>query len=198
MRRAQNGMTLVEVVVAATIFAAIMLATTTALRTFARTYEALSLETTKTSRIREVDSFLRGSFRDAVALEAQFDGNAGEVKWVAPIDRVGSAGGLQHLQLSKINERLVLSFAPLDYSAPIKSEPRWGALVEPYILLADITDFSVSYRPRASDEWGISPSSKDNRSGNSPLPAIVRLQIVTREGDWPPIVVSLDQHEGGL
>ena len=74
MMWSQRGMTLVEVVVAATIFAVIMLATTTGFGTFARSYEALSLETAKTSRIREVDSFLRATFRDAVNLTGGFEG----------------------------------------------------------------------------------------------------------------------------
>ena len=195
MKRAQSGMTLVEVVVAATIFAAIMLATTTAFRTFARSYNTLSVETAKTSRIREVDRFLRGSLRDAVALEGQFEGSATEVRWVAPIDRVGSAGGLQHLRLSRISGKLALSFAPLDYSAPLKSEPRWGAFVDTYTLLEGITDLSLSYRPLASDTWGVSPQPADSRSGHASLPAMVRLQIVTSDGEWPPIIVSLDQHE---
>lgn len=194
--RSQRGMTLVEVVVAATLFAAIMLATTTGLRTFARTYESLSAETSMSSRVREVDRFLRATLRDAVNLNDQFDGNGSAVKWVAPIDRVGSAGGLQHLQLRVSNSALVLSFAPMDYRSGAKAEPRWGSAVSDYILHDDVISLRVSYRTTGDADWTTSSKNTDDQASTQ-LPFLVRLEVETSDGEWPPITVALDQHGAG-
>ena len=56
---AQRGMTLVEVTVATVIFSMIMLATVTALQTFAGTYAKLEEITARTTQMREADRFLR-------------------------------------------------------------------------------------------------------------------------------------------
>ena len=198
MMWSQRGMTLVEVVVAATIFAVIMLATTTGFGTFARSYEALSLETAKTSRIREVDSFLRATFRDAVNLTGGFEGTGSEVRWVAPMDRVGSAGGLQHLLLRARSGELLLSFAPVDYRDQPNAEPHWGSVVEDYVLHDDLVNFAVSYRPDGETRWIKTSTEEGIESGSKALPAMVRLEIETHDGVWPPIIVALDQHGDGL
>ena len=57
MKHRQSGMTLVEMVIAATIFAMIMLATVTGLRTFALSHDRLLTKTAYTSEMREVDRF---------------------------------------------------------------------------------------------------------------------------------------------
>ena len=95
----QQGMTLVEVTVASVIFAMIMLAVVTAMRTFGQSYDRLQQVTAKTAQKREVDRFLRQALRDALQEPGYFEGATSWLKWVAPIDRVGSAGGLQHLKL---------------------------------------------------------------------------------------------------
>ena len=130
MKHRQSGMTLVEMVIAATIFAMIMLATVTGLRTFALSHDRLLTKTAYTSEMREVDRFLRAAFRDTISIEGQFEGSAREVRWIAPLDRVGSAGGLQHLRLRYVGGSVVLSFAPVDYEDSDGRAPDWGAVVE--------------------------------------------------------------------
>jgi Tfp pilus assembly protein PilV len=103
-------MTLVEVTIASVIFAMIMAAVVTALRTFGQTYERLQLVTDQTSQKREVDRFLRYAFEDALAEPGYFDGSGTEVTWVAPIDRAGSAGGLQHLRLEQSGRSALAHF----------------------------------------------------------------------------------------
>ena len=53
----QSGMTLVEVTVASLIFAMIMLAVVTAMRTFGQSYERLQQLTDQTAQKREVTAF---------------------------------------------------------------------------------------------------------------------------------------------
>ena len=102
----QKGMTLVEVTVATVIFSMIMLATVTALRAFAGTYAKLEEMTARTTQMREADRFLRVILRSAINHPDFFEGGLHTLQWVAPIDRVGSAGGLQHLRLTREGNRL--------------------------------------------------------------------------------------------
>ena len=61
-----RGMTLVEVTVATVIFSMIMLATVTALQTFAGTYAKLEKITARTAQMREADRFLRVTLKAAI------------------------------------------------------------------------------------------------------------------------------------
>ena len=199
MKRAQRGMTLVEMVIAATIFAMIMLATVTGLRTFALSYDRLLTKTAYTSEMREVDRFLRAAFRDTISIEGQFEGSAREVRWIAPLDRAGSAGGLQHLRLRYVGGALMLSFAPVDYEGEDDMAPDWGAVVEDYRLLNSVKSLRLSYLSKPDVGW--SPRSDDKKAADgesvSNIPRLVRLEIETEVETWPPIIVQLDQHEHG-
>ena len=74
------------------VIALIMLAVVTAMRTFGQSYERLQQVTTQTAQKREVDRFLRQALRDALEEPGYFEGATSWFQWVAPIDRVGSAG----------------------------------------------------------------------------------------------------------
>ena len=195
--RAQSGMTLVEVTVASVIFAMIMLAVVTAMRTFGQTYDRLQDATQSTSQKREVDRFLRQALRDALPDPGYFDGTARWIRWVAPIDRVGSAGGLQHLKLSADGNRLLLNFAPFDRFADPQDEPDWGAAVETTVLLENAETLRISYRATPRDEWGRSLGVGGQGESESGIPWAIQLEITT-EDDWPPLIVVFDQYKGPL
>ena len=192
--RQQKGMTLVEVTVASVIFSMIMLAVVTAMRTFGQSYERLQQETSQTAQKREVDRFLRQALRDALPKAGYFDGNARELEWVTPIDRVGSAGGLQHLKLSADGESLMLQFAPFDRFGDPQIEPDWGALVESVALVEDLSQLRVAYRVSPEAEWTNTPETKTDGVPEGSLPWAVQLQIEVAEEAWPPIIVSFEQY----
>ena len=148
-----RGMTLVEVVVATALFSMIMLATVTALRTFAMTYDRVQQEADKTSQIREGDRFIRQVLQDALNEEGLFEGTPSTLHWVAPVDRAGDASGLQHLQLSIRNEQLMVSFAPLRASI---EAPDWGQVSPDFPLIESIERLAFSYQAEPLGEW--SPS----------------------------------------
>jgi len=191
----QSGMTLVEVTVASVIFAMIMLAVVTAMRTFGQTYDRLQDVTDRTSQKREVDRFLRQALRDALPEAGYFDGTARWVKWVAPIDRVGSAGGLQHLKLESAGDQLLLSFAPFDRFADPQDEPDWGVSVDTAVLLEDLETLRISYRAAPNEGW--SRSLDIDGQADASIPWAVQLEI-TRYDDWPAIIVAFDQYRGAL
>jgi len=192
MRQTQAGMTLVEVTIASVIFAMIMVAVVTAMRTFGQTYEKLQWVTEQTSQKREVDRFLRYALVDALADPGYFDGSSGEVQWVAPIDRAGSAGGLQHLKLEQSGRSLLLSFAPFDRFADPQSEPNWDAIIEPIELLEDVDQFQMSYRATPEEDWS---SSLDlDEAADASIPWGIQLSITAQGEVWPPLTVAFQQY----
>ena len=186
-------MTLVEVTVASVIFAMIMLAVVTAMRTFGQSYERLQQTTALTSQKREVDRFLRQALRDALPESGYFDGAAGWLEWVAPIDRVGSAGGLQHLKLESRGQNLMLHFAPFDRFGDPQDEPDWGAQVQSVALHGGLEQFRVAYRVRPDLDWTNTPEARGDNVSEGTLPWAVQLQIAAGGQEWPPIIVALEQ-----
>ena len=195
--RRQAGMTLVEVTVASVIFAMIMLAVVTAMRTFGQSYERLQQTTALTSQKREVDRFLRQALRDALPESGYFDGAAGWLEWVAPIDRVGSAGGLQHLRLESRGRNLMLHFAPFDRFSDPQDQPDWGAQVQSVALHGGLERFRVAYRVRPDLDWTTTPEAKGDNVPEGTLPWAVQLQIAAVGQEWPPIIVAFE-HYGEL
>ena len=195
--RRQAGMTLVEVTVASVIFAMIMLAVVTAMRTFGQGYERLQQTTALTSQKREVDRFLRQALRDALPESGYFDGAAGWLEWVAPIDRVGSAGGLQHLRLESRGRNLMLHFAPFDRFSDPQDQPDWGAQVQSVALHGGLERFRVAYRVRPDLDWTTTPEAKGDNVPEGTLPWAVQLQIAAVGQEWPPIIVAFE-HYGEL
>lgn len=184
-----RGMTLVEVVVATALFSMIMLATVTALRTFAMTYDRVQQEADKTSQIREGDRFIRQVLQDALNEEGLFEGTPSTLHWVAPVDRAGDASGLQHLQLSVSNEQLMVSFAPLRASL---EAPDWGQVSPDFPLIESIERLAFSYQAEPLGEW--SPSFEPPEESSNRLPWAVKIDLRSSGKQWPPIVVCLDQY----
>ena len=192
----QTGMTLVEVTVASMVFAMIMLAVVTAMRAFGQSYDRLQETTARTAVKREVDRFLRQTLRDALGEAGYFEGTSREVAWVAPLDRVGSAGGLQHLRLQARGNQLVLSFAPFDREAELDVTPEWGSVVEAVPLVSGLESFEVSYRAQPEKSWGRMSGQKDEEPAG--LPWGIQLEIETEEAIWPPLIVVFEQYEQRL
>lgn len=194
LQQNQQGMTLVEVTVASVIFALIMLAVVTAMRTFGQSYDRLQQVTAQTAQKREVDRFLRQALRDALQEPGYFEGATSWFQWVAPIDRVGSAGGLQHLKLEAQGEQLVLHFAPFDRLADPADEPDWGASVESATLSNSVQQFRVSYRVGPEAEWTKSPEPDADNVPDGSLPWAVQLQMEVGGEEWPPIIVAFERY----
>jgi len=184
-----RGMTLVEVLVATTLFSMIMLATVTALRTFAMTYDRVQQQADKTSQIREGDRFIRRALQDAVNAEGLFEGTSTTLHWVAPLDRAGDAAGLQHLQLVLNGERLLLSLAPLRASA---EEPDWGQVSADFPLIEDVEKLAFFYQAEPLSEW--SPRYEPAGEPLNNLPWAVAIELIVAGQRWPPILVCLDRH----
>ena len=187
-------MTLVEVVVASVVFSMVMLATVTAMRTFGNSHATISRTIDATDRMREVHYFVRDSLRNAVNESGRFFGDADQITWLAPLDRVGAAGGLQYLRLYKSGERLMLAFAPYEPVDAGGDEPPWGSVIEHYVLLDRVSDLQVSYRLPGNPAWVTSTMAvlKDQGEPVPVVPALVSISLVADDHQWPPIVVAID------
>ena len=196
MRAEQQGMTLVEVVIATLVLAMILLGLVTAMRTFSNSYTSLGAVSQRVSALSEATSFLRHSLREAIHSGAgSFRVANSEIVWRAPLDRIGAAGGILWLKLRRQGDALTLEFAKPQLNegsiSDSSGEPSWGELVPPQTLMEDVTNFSVSVRLKGDEDWGGAPSEPLNS-----LPQSVMLDWEFSEGQWPPLVVTLDNHRG--
>lgn len=186
-KNGQRGLTLVEVVVASLILSLIMLATVTAMRTFGRTYDTLLVRTDQTAEMREVSRFLRLALRDALGEPDTFSGDAAVLAWATPLDRVGSAGGIQYLQLTRQGDALMLSFAPFDPARIGVDDPEWGALVDDFVLVDELERLAFAYRASPFADW----ADVWDPEASPTVPWAVSVSIAAGGVQWPPIVVPL-------
>lgn len=190
----QRGLTLVEVMVATVIFSMIMLGTVTALSTFASTYKRLQSEVSATTEIREVERFLRDALVDATNERGFFEGSESSLRWVAPIDRVGGAAGMQQLQLTQQGEQLIISFAPMGLSA---APAAWGRVVPDFPLIDDLQQVFFSYQLRPFTDWQTSYVRNESDDGAN-IPRAVAIRIRSNDKDWPPLIVHFEQYRERL
>ena len=83
LKARQGGFTLVEVMVASVIFALVMMALVSAMRTLAQSYERLQTVTGEAAQIREVERFLRQTLQSAQDGVGYFEGGPSEMRWAS-------------------------------------------------------------------------------------------------------------------
>ena len=189
MNPRQSSMTGVQVMVASTILSLLMLGAVTAFRTFGNSYQRVNSDIAQVERMREVSRFLRESLRLAVPDTNAFDATQRELVWLAPLDRVGSAGGLQYLRLRQVGQELVLSFAPYAVGG---SRPPWGSSVPDYVLVSDLTSFRVELLLPDAKGQRLNESETMGSSQKSPFAILITLHITTESSSWPPLSVHTD------
>ena len=194
MRAEQQGMTLVEVVVATLVLAMILLGLVTSMRTFSNSYTSLHAAHQRVSVRSEAASFLRHSLREAIYSGAgSFRVGGTELVWRAPLDRLGSAGGILWLKLTRQGDALTLDFAKQQLARGANSdseyEPSWGQMIPSQTLLEGVKGFSVSVRLNSDEDWR---GTLDEQLAY--LPQAVMLEWEFSDGPWPPLVVGLDNH----
>jgi type II secretory pathway pseudopilin PulG len=193
MRR-EAGMTLVEVMISAVVLSMVMLALSASLRTFATTYTAVEQSADRTARLREVTYFLRHVLREAYSPhQGAFHISGSEVSWLAPIDRVGAAGGVTWLRLLRAGDTVMLDFAIPDTETAEKArtDPAWGDVIASEVLLEDVKRFRVQ-AIKAPSRNGYDD---DNDELNDELPPGVKVEWELEDMSWPALIVALDGYE---
>jgi prepilin-type N-terminal cleavage/methylation domain-containing protein len=196
MRR-ESGMTLVEVMVSAVVLSMVMLALSASLRTFATTYTAVEQSANRTARLREVTYFLRHVLREAYSPHrGAFDAGGGQISWLAPIDRIGAAGGVTWLRLRREGDALMLDFAIPDseVAEQADSDPEWGAVIPSETLLINVRSFKVNRLkgPDVERDYADSGDNSDSGALSADLPPGVQLEWEIDGVAWPSLVVAFD------
>ena len=193
-----NGFTLIEVVVSLAVLSLILLATVSALRTFANTQVSLDKMMGRVDEVRTVSGFLRDllegaatgnrvggglSFGGGGAGLAYFEGTAEFVEWKAPVLFGEVFGGTQLLRLVREGKTLTLywqdppaSTVPVDWNG--KSSR---------VLVNSVEEFQVSYKPELNLGW---ESGKWDDEGP---PALVRLSIKAAGRHWPDLIIRVQR-----
>ena len=193
MRR-EAGMTLVEVMISAVVLSMVMLALSASLRTFATTYTAVEQSADRTARLREVTYFLRHVLREAYSPhQGAFHVSGSEISWLAPIDRVGAAGGVTWLRLRRAGDTVMLDFAIPDTETAEKArtDPAWGDVIASEVLLEDVKRFRVQ-AIKAPSRNGYDD---DNDELNDELPPGVQVEWELEDMSWPPLIVAFAGYE---
>lgn len=191
MHKSPRGFTLTEVLVAISVLSLIVLATASALRTFADTQLRIERTTARLDEMRMAGGFLRNSLRQAVAMSTSmefsqyFIGRSAEVSWLGPMLAAGDVSGLHYIRIFLEDTELRIQLIP--YRRAI-GRPEWDGVIS-YRLLGEVDQALFEYRPALGEDW-TSEWSMDEMG----IPQAVRLRLSVTGRFWPDMLVAIDQH----
>tara|TARA_R100000005_G_scaffold96550_1_gene84454 strand:+ start:6012 stop:6611 length:600 start_codon:yes stop_codon:yes gene_type:complete len=193
--RREAGFTLVEVVVALSVLSLIMLATVTALRTFANTQQSLDRMMGRVDEVRTVSSLLR-DLVDSAALGADggegltLGGGAQDAAYFAGTDGVlmfkanilfgERFGGQYVLRFSREEDALVMRWQAARGDARAID---W-AQAPSRRLVAQVDQFQVAYRAVPGADWV-------PEWGNGGVPVALRLRLRAAGRFWPELIMPV-------
>ena len=198
-----RGFTLVEVLVAITLMALVMVALGAALRGMVQTDNRVS------DRLMRVDDFRTGTgflktiagrvwAQRAMAVQGQgqttffFQGAPAVMTWVGVMPPRYGAGGRYFFRLaaepSDGRSALVIRFIPW---SDVPGFPDWSK-ADARVLAADLTDFSIAYEDDQTEprQWGPAWPFVDR------LPGRINIRVTTPLSSWPDLVLPLRQFGG--
>lgn len=193
-RSRQRAFTLVEVMVALAVLSLILLATVTALRTFANTQQTLERTTSRVDEVRTVTSFIRqqleaaviGANSDGLTLGgagnegAYFRGYADSFEWKATVKFGESYGGQYLLRVVSNGDALWLQWQEVPRSTV---DLDWQG-AQSRRLVDGVQDFGLAYRATPVDAW-------EPELDQGVTPMTVRLRIKTRDRYWPDMIMDV-------
>lgn len=196
--RAAGGFTLVEVVVALTILALIMLATVTGLRTLANTQGTLERVTARIDEVRTVSGFLRDLMEAAVVGEggsggglalggssrqsAYFEIGADAMAWKATVLFGEGFGGTYLVQVAREEDLLLLRWQEPPTGG---NQVDWSeAATRPLVL--GLEEFAIAWRANYDQPWQQEWVKGDKARW-------VRLQVKAAGRYWPELIMQVPQ-----
>lgn len=209
-RRHAAGFTLVEVIIALTLLALIMLALISALRTFGDSGARLEARSERADDMRLISGFLRQVISEASIIHLRrledgtqvpdFIGLPAALEWQAPMPARHGVGGLHWLRLWAWPEGdqfdLILQFAP--YIPPVPGfesdpavRPDWDTVAQ-RILVRRVTSLAIAYQRRGRDDW------QENWNDPQVLPGRVAIRLQVDGVDWPELIVPVLAAERGF
>ena len=205
MTRAR-GFTLVEVLIAITLLALLMLVLTSALRSMGQVESRVEqrIEAADDYRLTTAlldDALGRVSARrfasgrpDGPPQIPFFQAGPDALAWIGVMPARFGLGGRHYLRLAlergEGGSQLVLRYAPWDGAPGFDA---WGQ-AQGQVLAAPVTAISLSYMDPASGQWSPVWPPPGVAAGDLPitgLPTAVAIQIEGPSPAWPPLIVAL-------
>lgn len=198
----QQGMTLIEVVIALVLFALIALALVSGMNTMGQTLTKSSQRIDQINDMRLITKFLRQTMSStqpffaptADGRNADFQGDEHSLWFVGNMSGYQGPGGLHliHLYTQPEGEnklRLLMQFTPWRPGA------NWTpdfSQVKPKLLIEGLTRFDLHYMtPETSSTWLPQWTRLDH------YPAAIRLQIAVDGRYWPEMVIWVGGAKNG-
>ena len=195
-----QGFTLVEVMVSLAVLSLILLATVSALRTFANTQGSLERKIGRVDEIRSVSSFLRDALQANIASTGQrrgslsLGGDAGQsgfflgspdsVQWKAPMVFGEGEGGVFLVRLALEEGQLVLRWQRPP-SQDQNDNPDWRGTPH-RVVIENVDEFSVGYRLEYEKAWQEGIYLEE-------APVMLRLTIQSSGRYWPDLIAGVNQ-----
>lgn len=197
----QRGFTLLEILVVISLLSIVMLALGSALRTMGQTEERIDQRVERADDFRVSIGFLQatlGRISDHKAIRPLTEGAspylftaaADHIEWVGIMPaRYGAGGryffrlGLEQLASAAGAYGLVMRYMPWDETAA--KFPDW-AQAESLVLAHGVSALSIQYQ----DDWVESPVWASTWSAVDHLPGRVWLNLETKQGFWPDLVIA--------
>jgi general secretion pathway protein J len=198
---------MVEVLIALSITALIMLGLVTALAAFGKSAARVESQLNQVDDVRLVSGFLRSVMgrsssayrvRDPETGESNlFFGSPDQVVWLGVMPARHGAGGLTLFRLSLLprvdgDRDLVLQYLPYRGQG---LDVAWDA-VQARTLAAGVSRVSFAYRGNDDTEgW------RREWLASEDVPALVQVRITAHARDWPPLVVrmrAVDMTDAGV
>jgi general secretion pathway protein J len=183
--------------VALTVLSLIMLATVSALRTFARTQSSVDQLTSRVEEIRTVSQLLRAAVESAIAEDgsvggltlggvsgdpARFVGTSEYAEWKTAVVFGENYGGVYDVRVAREGDALVLRWR--EPSARLRREPWEDSLSKE--LVRPVEEFAVAFRPEYGEAWVAQWQS-------SRPPAAVRFTLRSAGRYWPELVIQVQR-----
>jgi general secretion pathway protein J len=191
------GFTLVEVVVSLAILSLIMVATISALRTFAQTQSSLDGITQRIDEVRSVSSFLRDTFESSVVGKSSGGGlsmgggsSAGSylkggptaMDWKAFVQFGEGYGGAFLVRVERQEDQLKLKWQDIPKTLESVS---WDNAPE-RVLVDGLEELQLDYRQEFASVWQDEWLQEDS-------PAFVRMTIKAHGRFWPELIFTVQR-----
>lgn len=195
-----RGFTLIEVMVALTVFTLILAGTLSALRTLANTQSTLQLKTQRIEQVRSVTTFLRDLVESAAGSSARDDdftlggGDIGSsyflvgdgfIEFETAVLFGENYGGKHRVRVGREGEALV--FRWLELPTRNLNKVDWSAQPS-RVVVPQLQSLMIATRNEFEDDWVTSRDQYDRS-----VPVLVRLNIKAAGRYWPDLIMRARQ-----
>lgn len=201
-----RGFTLVEVLIALSLLALLMLVLTGAMRSMGQTEERIDQKVSASDDYRTMVNFLhdvlgrvsarriRSSTVGAPSEVPFFDARPDSLAWVGVMPARVGVGGRHYMRLAvergPSGRQLVLRFSPWTGAPSFNAWSQANAQV----LAASVDGIALRYQDPGSGQWGPAwppPGVPTQNLPPSLLPSAIELQFAGQDSGWPPLVVGV-------